>query len=82
MSRPGNSVNAVCFLAATVFLLWAMRSGALAMWDRHSPVKDGPIVPWLLAIPVAIIGGGLLMPLLSFQVSALVDWWRDRDRDS
>ena len=57
-------------------LVWVMRSGALAMWDRHSPVKEGPIIPWIIAVPVAIVGGVLLMPLLTFQIAAIVNWWR------
>jgi hypothetical protein len=79
--RPGNTTNAICCLVPAFLLLWVLRSGALAMWDRHSPVKEGPVVPWLVAVPVAIVGGALVMPLLTFQISLLVDWWRKRRGD-
>lgn len=76
--QPGNTLNAICFLASAATLLWLMRSGALVIWDRYSPGKEGPIVPWVIALPVAIVGGILLMAVLTIQISLLVDWWRDR----
>ena len=79
--QSSNRLNAICFLAATGFMLWVMRSGALAMWDRHSPGKEGPILPWVLAVPAAIISGAVLMPLLTWQITAMVDWRRQKRGD-
>ncbi|MEM7611836.1 MAG: hypothetical protein AAF270_09170 [Pseudomonadota bacterium] len=79
-ARVSHTLNLIAFLAPTLVLLWLMRSGALAIWDRHSPVKETAAIPWLIAVPVAIVGGGLIMPLLAFQISVLVDWWRNRRR--
>jgi hypothetical protein len=81
--EPGKTVNAICFLASTAFLLWVFRSGALAMWDRYAPVhKEGPVLPWIIALPIAVVGGAVIMPLLTFQISVLVDWWRKRRGES
>lgn len=74
--RPGNIVNAICFLVPAGLLVWVFRIGAMAAWDRHSPLKEGPVLPWILALPLAVVGGAIVMPLLTFQVSLLVDRWR------
>jgi hypothetical protein len=80
--QPGNRVNGICFLGSMAFLLWAMRSGALAMWDRSSPLREGPVIPWVLAVPLAVIGGAVMMPLITFQIGLLVEWWQRKRRGS
>lgn len=57
--------------------LWVLRSGALAMWDRHSPVKVGPILSWPWAIILSAIGGFVLAVLIMLQI----ELWYERRRD-
>lgn len=58
--------------------IWLLGSGALAIWDRYSPEKSAPLLPWFLAIPVALIGGFFAAVVVMMQLELLYERWRDK----
>jgi hypothetical protein len=57
-----------------------MQSGALTAWDRNSPLKEGPILLWIIVMPVAVLCGAIAMPVITFRIAAVADRCRNRSK--
>ena len=67
------------FVMSLALAIWVLRSGALAMWDRYSPESTtGPVLPWLLALPIGLLGGAVVALLIMMQLELVYERWRDR----